>query len=94
MAIEINGLEMEVRTNGMIHRTGEYVLFTLENEKDNPKNPVLTFFTRVTPPPEQQNDQLYFCARGTVQRITFYWGPDGRVLGWSGKLIVPKESKD
>lgn len=93
MAVDMDGFDIKIKTTGIIHRTGEHVRFTLENEKGNPKNPVLTFFTPLTPPPAgQTSDQLYFCARGAIQRITFRWGSDGKILGCGRRIALTTRS--
>ena len=50
MTVKIDGLELKVQTSGIIHSSGEDVSFVLENEKDNPKNPVLRFVSRPASP--------------------------------------------
>jgi hypothetical protein len=95
MTVEINGLELEVRTEGLIQSSGEKVLFTLENETGNLKNPVLRFFTHLNQPqPKMMNDHLYFSANGSMQRISFAWGEDPqKPLGWGGALKIPLKPK-
>ena len=95
MAVEINGLALEVRTEGLTYSSEERVLFMLENEKDNPKNPVLRFFSYLErPKPEMMNDHLYFSANAAMQRIGFVWGKDPqKPLGWGGKLNIPLKPK-
>ena len=95
MAVDISGFDLEVRATGIIHSSGERVLFTLENEGD-PKDPVLRFFSHIAnPQAESTSDFLYFCARNSPQRISFVWGADAqKPLTWSGRLSIPKETAD
>jgi hypothetical protein len=96
MTVKIDGLELKVQTSGIIHSSGEHVSFVLENEKDNPKNPVLRFVSRpASPNRANTNDFLYFCANGAIQRITFVWGSDSqKPLAWSEKLFIPRASRN
>jgi hypothetical protein len=96
MTAKIDGLDLQVQTSGIIHSSGEHVLFVLENEKDNPKNPVLRFVSRpASPNTANTNDFLYFCANGAIQRINFAWGPDSqKPLAWSGKLFIPRAPRN
>jgi hypothetical protein len=96
MTVKIDGLELKVQTSGIIHSSGEHISFVLENEKDNPRNPVLHFVSRpASPNTANTNDFLYFCVNGAIQRITFVWGSDSqKPLAWSGKLFIPRASRD
>jgi hypothetical protein len=85
MAVEIN-LKLEIKTLGTIHSTGERVLFTLENEPNNPKRPILKSFSEVKPPQHDVIDILYFCANDAIQGITFFWTKEGIVQTWSRNL--------
>ena len=46
MTVKIDGPDLQVQTSGIIHSSGEDISFVLENEKHNPKNPVLRFVIR------------------------------------------------
>lgn len=96
MTVKIDGLELEVQTSGIIHSSGEDVSFVLENENDNPKNPVLRFVScPASPNTANTNDFLYFSANGAIERIAFVWGPDSRKpLAWSGKLFIPRAPRN
>jgi hypothetical protein len=96
MTVKIDGLELEVQTSGIVHSSGEHVLFVLENEKDNPKNPVLRFVSRpLSPNKANTNDFLDFFANGAIQRIAFFWGSDSqKPLAWSWKLFIPRAPRN
>jgi len=96
MTVKIDGLELKVQTSGIIHSSGEDVSFVLENENDNPKNPVLRFVSRpAAPNTANTNDFLYFCVNGAIQRINFVWGSDcQKPLAWSGKLFIPRAPRN
>jgi hypothetical protein len=96
MTVKIDGLELKVQTSGIIHSNGEDVSFVLENENDNPKNPVLRFVSRpASPNTAHTNDFLYFCANGAIQRINFVWGSDSqKPLAWSGKPFIPRAPRN
>jgi hypothetical protein len=96
MTVKIDGLDLQVQTSGIIHSSGEPVSFVLENETDNPKNPVLRFVSRLAAPnTANTNDFLYFCANGGIQRIAFVWGSDSqKPLAWSGKLFIPRAPRN
>jgi hypothetical protein len=96
MTVKIDGLELKVQTSGIIHSSGEPISFVLENENDNPKNPVLRFVGRpAAPNTAHTNDFLYFCTNGAIQRINFVWGSDSqKPLGWSGKLFIPRAPRN
>jgi hypothetical protein len=96
MTVKIDGLDLQVRTSGIIHSSGENVSFVLENEKDNPKNPVLRFISSpAAPNTANTNDFVYFCANGAIQRINFVWGSDSKKpLAWSAKLFIPRAPRN
>ena len=96
MTVKIDGLELKVQTSGIIHSSGEDVSFVIENENDNPKNPVLRLVTRpASPNAAHANDFLYFCANGAIQRVNFVWGSDSqKPLAWSGKLFIPRAPRN
>jgi hypothetical protein len=90
MPDKIHGFDLHFQASAIIHSSGEHVSFVIENEKDNPKNPVLRFVSRLaSPQSENTNDVLYFCVNGAIQGITFIWGSDSqKPLAWSGKLTI------
>ena len=96
MTVKIDGLELEVQTSGIIHSSGEHVSFVLENEKDNPKSPVLRFGScPASPNTANTNDFLYFSANGAIEPIAFVWGSDSRKpLAWSWKLFIPRAPRN
>jgi len=96
MTVKIDSLELGVQTSGIIHSSGENVSFVLENEKDNPRSPVLRFVSRLASPnTAHTNDFLYFCANGAIQRINFVWGSDSqKPLSWSGKPFIPRAPRN
>jgi hypothetical protein len=96
MTVKIDGLGLGVQTSGIIHSSGEHVSFVLENEKDNPKNPVLRFVSRpVSPNKANTNDFLDFFANGAIQRIAFVWGSDSqKPSAWSGKPFIPRAPRN
>ena len=96
MTVKIDGLDLQVQTSGIVRSSGEHVSFVLENEKDNPKNPVLRFVSRLASPNKgNTNDFLYFCVNGAIQRIAFVWGSDSQIpLAWSGKLFIPRAPRN
>ena len=81
MTVEMHGFDLDIRATGIIHSTGEQVVFTIEEATNSADlatwKPPLLFFTPLKyPQPEGTHDHLYFCAKGGVQRITFLWGSD------------------
>jgi len=96
MTVKIDGLDLQVQTSGIIHSSGEDVSFVLDNEKDNPKNPVLRFVSPpASPNTANTNDFLYYCANGAIQRINFVWSSDSqKPLAWSRKLFIPRAPRD
>ena len=96
MTVKIDGLDLQVQTLGIVHSSGEHISFVLENEKDNPKNPVLRFVScPAAPNTANTNDFLYFSANGAIERIAFVWGSDSRKpSAWSWKLFIPRAPRN
>jgi hypothetical protein len=93
MAVDISGFDREVKTFGIVHSSGEKILFAIEEEppRGTRTDSVLRFFGQITAPlPENTPDFLYFSVQNSTQRISFSWGSDPqKPLTWSGALTIP-----